>query len=158
PVRACMTANVLLRFVLLYVVPPEALDHAAQDITAALADGALTELPVIRFPLDEIAAAQDAVEGGAGTGKVLVVPWVRASWRRPRRPAAAGGGPGRWGARAGRGARGWWPAWDLPPCRVRQGRRRCRSRGNKVTSRTLAAPVSRAVQRSSPIANPPCGG
>jgi len=74
PVRACMTANVVLRFVLLYGVPPEALDRAAQDITAALADGALTELPVIRFPLDEIAAAQDAVEGGAVTGKVLVVP------------------------------------------------------------------------------------
>ena len=74
PVRACMTANVALRFVLLYGVSPEALDQAAQDITAALADGALTELPVIRYPLDEIAAAQDAVEGGAVTGKVLVVP------------------------------------------------------------------------------------
>ena len=38
------------------------------------------------------------------------------------------------------------------------GLRRCRSRGNRVTCRTLAAPVSRAVQRSSPIAKPPCGG
>src|SRR5258708_19009816 len=74
PVRACMTANVVLRFVLLYVVPPEALSQAVQDITAALADGALTELPVTRFPLDEIAAAQDAVEGGAVVGKVLIVP------------------------------------------------------------------------------------
>ena len=35
---------------------------------------------------------------------------------------------------------------------------RCRSRGNSVTSRTLAAPTSRATQRSSPIAKPPCGG
>ena len=35
---------------------------------------------------------------------------------------------------------------------------RCRSRGNAVTSRTLAAPSSRATNRSSPIANPPCGG
>jgi NADPH:quinone reductase len=74
PVRACMTANVVLRFVLLYGVPPEALGQAAQDISAAVADGALTELPVTRFPLDEIAAAHDTVEGGAVVGKVLVVP------------------------------------------------------------------------------------
>jgi NADPH2:quinone reductase len=71
PVRACMNANVLLRFVLLYGVPAEALIQAAGDITDALADGALTELPVIKFPLDEIAAAQEAVQRGA-PGKVLV--------------------------------------------------------------------------------------
>ncbi len=74
PVRACMTANVVLRFVLLYGVPPEALRQAVRDITAALADGALTELPVTRFPLDEIASAHDVVEGGAVVGKVLIVP------------------------------------------------------------------------------------
>jgi NADPH2:quinone reductase len=74
PVRACMTANVVLRFVLLYGVPPEALRQAAKDISAALAEGALTELPVIKYPLDEIAAAHEAVEGGAVVGKVLVVP------------------------------------------------------------------------------------
>jgi len=71
PVRACMNANVVLRFVLLYGVPADALGQAARDISAALAAGALTELPVTRFPLDEIAAAQDAVEAGA-VGKVLV--------------------------------------------------------------------------------------
>jgi NADPH2:quinone reductase len=71
PVRACMTANVTLRFVLLYGVPAAALDQAARDITAALTDGALTELPVTRFALDDIVAAQQAVEGGA-VGKVLV--------------------------------------------------------------------------------------
>ena len=71
PVRACMNANVMVRFVLLYGVPDEALIQAAGDITDALADGALTELPVVRFPLDETAAAQDAVEAGA-VGKVLV--------------------------------------------------------------------------------------
>jgi NADPH2:quinone reductase len=74
PVRACMTANVVLRFVLLHGVPPEALSQAARDISAVLADGALTELPVIRYPLDEIAAAHEAVEGGAVVGKVLIVP------------------------------------------------------------------------------------
>jgi NADPH:quinone reductase len=73
PVRACMNANLILRFVLLYGVPLEALEQAAQDITAALADGALTELPTTKFRLDEIAAAHDAVEAGA-VGKVLVIP------------------------------------------------------------------------------------
>ena len=73
PVRACMNANVLVRFVLLYSVPPAVIDQAAQDITRAIGDGALTELPVTRFPLDEIVAAQNAVEDGA-VGKVLVIP------------------------------------------------------------------------------------
>ncbi len=73
PVRACMTANVVLRFVLLYGVPPAALEQAATDITAALASRALTELPVHKFRLDEIVEAQDAVQNGA-VGKVLVSP------------------------------------------------------------------------------------
>jgi NADPH:quinone reductase len=73
PVRACMNANVVMRFVLLYGVPREALAHAAREITAAVAAGALTELPVTRFPLEQVAAAQDAVEAGA-VGKVLVIP------------------------------------------------------------------------------------
>jgi NADPH:quinone reductase len=71
PVRKCMTANVTLRFILLYGVPAEAMDQAVTDISAALVAGALTELPVTRFPLDQIAAAQDAVEAGA-VGKVLL--------------------------------------------------------------------------------------
>ena len=71
PVRACMNANLVLRFVLLYGVPPEVLEAAALDITAALTAGALSELPVHRFGLDDIVAAQDAVRRGA-VGKVLV--------------------------------------------------------------------------------------
>jgi NADPH2:quinone reductase len=73
PVRACMTANVSLRFILLYSVPGSALDSAVEDITAALGADALTELPVHRFPLDEIVAAQEAAESGA-PGKVIVAP------------------------------------------------------------------------------------
>jgi len=68
-----MTANVTLRFVLLYGVPTPALDAAVADIGAALTAGALTELPVNRFPLGEIAAAHEAAEGGA-VGKVIVIP------------------------------------------------------------------------------------
>ncbi len=73
PVRACMTANVVLRFMLLYGVPADALREAARDITAALASGALSELPVHKFSLDDTAAAQKAVKNGA-VGKVLVTP------------------------------------------------------------------------------------
>jgi len=71
PVRKCMNANVTIRFVLLYTVPADVMDQAVTDISAALAAGALTELPVTRFPLDQVAAAQDAVEAGA-VGKVVL--------------------------------------------------------------------------------------
>lgn len=71
PVRACMSANVTLRFVLLYGVPVEALQAAVDQITSALGDGALSGLPVHRFALDDIAAAHEAVEAGV-MGKVLV--------------------------------------------------------------------------------------
>ncbi|HWG72792.1 MAG TPA: NADPH:quinone reductase [Acidimicrobiales bacterium] len=71
PVRRCMGANLRLRFVLLYGVPAPALAAAAAGVGAALAAGALTELPVRRFRLDQVAAAQEAVEAGA-VGKVLV--------------------------------------------------------------------------------------
>jgi len=73
PVRACMAANVVLRFILLYGIAAAALDQAAADVTAALADGALTELPVHRFALDDIVAAHEAAESGT-MGKVIVVP------------------------------------------------------------------------------------
>ena len=66
-----MTANVILRFVPPYGVPAEALGRAARDITTALADGKLTGLPVTRFALDDIVAAQQAVEAGT-PGKVLI--------------------------------------------------------------------------------------
>ena len=72
PVRACMSANVTLRFVLLYTVPEPAVDQAVADITDALRAGALTPLPVHRFRLDDIAAAHEAVEKGV-TGKVLMM-------------------------------------------------------------------------------------
>ena len=71
PVRACMTANATLRFVLLYGVPRPALRQAADDITAALTEGALTGLPVHRFGLSDIVAAHEAAEAGP-LGKVLV--------------------------------------------------------------------------------------
>lgn len=71
PVRRCMSANLTLRFVLLYGIPAEAADEAVTDISAALAAGALTELPVTRFSIDQIVAAHEAVEAGTG-GKVVI--------------------------------------------------------------------------------------
>jgi NADPH2:quinone reductase len=73
PVRACMSANVTLRFILLYGVPAPALDAAVIDITAAVAAGALTELPAHKFTLDDVVAANEAAERGA-VGKVFITP------------------------------------------------------------------------------------
>lgn len=71
PVRACMGANVALRFVLLYGIPGPALAEAYREVTEALLAGALSELPMHRFTLDQIAEAHEAQERGV-TGKVLV--------------------------------------------------------------------------------------
>ena len=71
-----MGRNVRYQFVLVYTVPPAVKDAAVADVVAAAADGALevganAGLPVHRFPLEQTAAAHDAVEGGA-VGKVLI--------------------------------------------------------------------------------------
>jgi NADPH:quinone reductase len=71
PVRRLMTANLSLKFLLLYNVGDEALTAAIRAVSSALEDGALTELTYHRFPLEETADAHNAVEGGA-VGKVLI--------------------------------------------------------------------------------------
>jgi NADPH2:quinone reductase len=76
PVRPFMALNARLQFILLYTVGEEALRAAAEDVAAAAADGALEVgeehgLPLVRHPLDETAAAHDAVENGV-VGKVLI--------------------------------------------------------------------------------------
>jgi NADPH2:quinone reductase len=71
PVRRLMTANVNLRFVLVYTMGDEAIDAAVTGVREAVEDGTLTTLPLHRFPLERIAEAHDAVEQGA-LGKVLV--------------------------------------------------------------------------------------
>ncbi len=71
PTHRLMTDNVTLRFVLVYTLAPSQLAHAVRDITSALVDGALHELPRHTFALSDVAAAHDAVQGGA-VGKVLI--------------------------------------------------------------------------------------
>jgi NADPH2:quinone reductase len=73
PVRRLMTANAVLRFVLVYTIPRDALRRAVADVGEAVRAGALTTLPLHRFALARAAEAHDAVEAGA-VGKVIVEP------------------------------------------------------------------------------------
>lgn len=73
PTRRLMAANASIHYLLLYGVPPAELVAARRWTSEALAAGALSGLPLHRFALEEVAAAQDAVEAGA-VGKVLVEP------------------------------------------------------------------------------------
>ena len=70
-VRALMRPNITLRFVLVYTMPADAIRAAVEDVSAAVAEGALTTLPLHRFALERIAEAHEAVEAGA-IGKVVV--------------------------------------------------------------------------------------
>lgn len=71
-----MMLNARYQFLILYTVGDEALRHAAEDVTAAVAAGALevgevAGLPLHFFELADTAAAHDAVQSGV-TGKVLI--------------------------------------------------------------------------------------
>ena len=75
-VRETFSTNARFQWVLLYTVGQAALRAAAEDITAALEDGAFNVgeghgLPVHHFPLERTTDAHAAVESGA-VGKVLL--------------------------------------------------------------------------------------
>lgn len=71
PPRTLMALNAAVELVLVYTMPERAKRAAVADISHALEVGALTTLPGIRYPLERIADAHDAVATGA-VGKVLV--------------------------------------------------------------------------------------
>lgn len=76
PIITCFAKNARWQGLLLYTVGEDALATAVEDITAALEDDALpvgeeAGLPLTWFPLEETAAAHDAVQQGA-IGKVLI--------------------------------------------------------------------------------------
>lgn len=76
PLRPAFAKNVRLQGLLLYTLDAAALKAAAEDVYAAVEAGALrvgedAGMPLLHFPLEEAAAAHDAVEGGA-VGKVLL--------------------------------------------------------------------------------------
>jgi NADPH2:quinone reductase len=75
-IRVLMTLNVRYQFQLLYTQGQGARDAAAEDITAAIIDGALpigrdAGLPLHRYSLAQAAEAHAAVESGI-VGKVLI--------------------------------------------------------------------------------------
>ncbi|MFD1713171.1 NADPH:quinone reductase [Amnibacterium flavum] len=76
PLRAHMGLNTRFQFILLYTVGREALAAAAEDVTAAVRDGALpvgesAGLPLHRFALERTADAHAAVQDDV-VGKVLI--------------------------------------------------------------------------------------
>ena len=72
PFYPLMFLNATIRLVFVYEAPGPALAQAAADLTACLEAGALRHLIARRFPLDEIAAAHEAVESGQMIGNVVV--------------------------------------------------------------------------------------
>ncbi|WP_224273472.1 NADPH:quinone reductase [Nocardioides lacusdianchii] len=75
-VRETFSTNARFQWVLLYTVGQEALRAAAEDVSAAVADGAYGVgdehgLPLHHYPLERTAEAHAAVEDGA-VGKVLI--------------------------------------------------------------------------------------
>jgi NADPH2:quinone reductase len=75
-VRATFSRNLRYQFLLLYTLGADRIRAAAEDISAAVAAGAFrvgedAGVPLHHFPLEQTAAAHDAVEGGA-VGKVLI--------------------------------------------------------------------------------------
>ena len=75
-VRQNMMLNTRFQFLVLYTAGPQVLAAGAEDVAAAVRDGALPVgeehgLPLVRFPLDRTADAHRAVESGV-VGKVLV--------------------------------------------------------------------------------------
>jgi NADPH2:quinone reductase len=75
-IRRTFSLNLRYQFLLLYTLDPALLAAAAEDVTAAVAAGALrvgekVGLPLHHYPLAATAEAHDAVEHGA-VGKVLL--------------------------------------------------------------------------------------
>lgn len=66
-----MAANARVEFVLVYTMPEAAKQAAVDDITAALQDRTLSELPAIRFELGQTGAAHDVGKRGV-TGRILI--------------------------------------------------------------------------------------
>jgi NADPH2:quinone reductase len=69
--RALMVKNATVRFVLVYTMGERACAEAVEGVSAALRAGALSAMPQLRFPLERIQEAHDAVREHV-VAKVLV--------------------------------------------------------------------------------------
>jgi NADPH2:quinone reductase len=72
PVYTLMYRNINLRLVLVYNMPQKAKQSACDDIRQAIDDGKLKHVIAGRFPLDQLAAAHEAVESGIFIGNIIV--------------------------------------------------------------------------------------
>jgi NADPH2:quinone reductase len=72
PVYTLMYKNINLRLVLVYNMPQKAKQDACKDIRQAIDDGKLKHAIAGSFPLDQLAAAHEAVESGSYIGKIVV--------------------------------------------------------------------------------------
>lgn len=72
PFYVLMYKNVNLRLVLVYNMSQKAKQSACKDIRQAIDDGKLKHAIAERFPLDQLAAAHEAVESGTYIGNIVV--------------------------------------------------------------------------------------
>lgn len=72
PVVRAMVANAAIRFVYVYTVPPQEKSAAVADIDDCLRDGGLRPRIGLVLPLTRTAEAQQAVESGTVSGRVLI--------------------------------------------------------------------------------------
>ena len=71
PFYPILYKNLTLRFELVFLMPEEAKQQAVEDLTTWLAGGDMRHTVAQRFPIEEIAAAHEAVESGPH-GKILL--------------------------------------------------------------------------------------
>jgi NADPH:quinone reductase len=74
PTMPLMARNARLDFVMVYLLPADALAAAARDITAALGAGFLRGRPTVHFALADAAKAHDAGQAGEQSKIVIDVP------------------------------------------------------------------------------------
>jgi NADPH2:quinone reductase len=72
PLQAFLTSQLILKFIFVYELTPEQRHEAIGAITRALEDSRLRHNVALTLPLDEVAAAHEAVESGGAPGKVVI--------------------------------------------------------------------------------------
>jgi NADPH2:quinone reductase len=74
PFYRLMRRGTVIRTVLVFVMPPDALAAAIADVTRHLEAGALSHPVAATYALDDVAKAHEAVERGGHLGRILLDP------------------------------------------------------------------------------------